>query len=466
MVTRCEKIKHMNKSNLLTLFFLCTSYCLSAQWQQLGTVNDPIFPGGPSTKLAINSQNELIAFPAKLDTTGKTGVANWDGISWNVVTELKGEEFYSNHSNHFYASIGTDTMCGAAFFHQIIKWNGLSFDTLSLLNANGVITDIYELPNGHLAVSGAFTDSEKVLIGPCLYTQFGVEYVAEWNGISWDTLGTGSNRKNLSQGIRCFTKDNTGNLYASGNSVDSTGSRFVVKWDGNTWSKVGNITAFGGPILGLACDKNNNVYACGDFFDGTLKHNVRMWNGVDWITLGQGGNELNANGTISTIVTDSYNNVYVAGVFGDGAYKYVAKWDGNSWSNLGNLQANGDINSLTIDSNDNLYCTGWFKENTGHYYIAKYALSPLNIANVKNESIIEVYPNPTKNELNIRTDIEQFELISVNLINSFGESVLNKSFRTSSKGSISIPIEEYKKGVYILKISSRDIHFARKIVIE
>lgn len=456
----------MSKINLVTIFFLFNCNITFAQWQKLGSNSDLIFPGGPSTKLSFNSQNQLLAFPSKVDSNSNIGVVNWNGSNWNKVIELKAEEFYSNFSNTFYASIGTDTFCGIPFYHQIIKWNSINFDTLSLLNANGVIKNIYELSNGNLIVSGGFTDSDKVLIGPCLLAQYGVEYVAEWNGIFWDTLGVGVNRKIHAQGLRCFTRDYLGNLYASGNAVDSTGSRFVVKWDGSNWSKVGNISAFGGPILALTCDNNNNIYACGDFWDGALQHNVRKWDGTSWSTLGQGGNELNADGTISVMVSDKQNNIYVAGVFGNGLNHYVAKWDGNSWSNLGNLQANGDINSMAIDSNDNLYCTGWFKDSLGQYYIAKYTLNPTSISTPLEEIAVEIFPNPVLGALKLRMNLCQSEIIKIKIIDILGDGVFDRTYRYSSNEIISIPIEYFKKGIYILKIASDKFEISRKVLIE
>jgi hypothetical protein len=70
------------------------------------------------------------------------------------------------------------------------------------------------------------------------------------------------------------------------------------------------------------------------------------------------------------------NNVYAGGIFANkSGNNYVAKWNGSSWSELGDSKAvtfNEDIRILTTDANGNLYAAGEFTNSNGKRYVAKY----------------------------------------------------------------------------------------------
>jgi len=81
------------------------------------------------------------------------------------------------------------------------------------------------------------------------------------------------------------------------------------------------------------------------------------------------------NDKISTLCTDPSGNVYAGGYFwqsGSGAsWAYVAKYDGTSWSNPGNLQSGAEIRSICSNASGNIFA-GIRRFNTGvEYYVGK-----------------------------------------------------------------------------------------------
>ena len=78
---------------------------------------------------------------------------------------------------------------------------------------------------------------------------------------------------------------------------------------------------------------------------------------------------------------------------------------------------------------------------------------------------IYLYPNPTKNLVNISYYIPKPQEIDLELFNIQGESLLSQNIplNLSGKQSISINLEEYKSGIYILMIKTEDETLIHKI---
>ncbi|MEN9522103.1 MAG: hypothetical protein RL065_480, partial [Bacteroidota bacterium] len=104
-----------------------------------------------------------------------------------------------------------------------------------------------------------------------------------------------------------------------------------------------------------------------------------------WYELGGYKKSLNANGEITSITSDQLGNVYAVGLFSDSlnfwdGNKYVAKWDGSSWSklapnslySLGNFVFGNEIYYVKTDQFNNVYIGGHFKDTLNNYFIAKW----------------------------------------------------------------------------------------------
>ncbi|MFN3562478.1 MAG: T9SS type A sorting domain-containing protein [Chloroherpetonaceae bacterium] len=79
---------------------------------------------------------------------------------------------------------GDFTSAGGTLANYIARWNGTSWNTLGTGSNNGVNSIVYALAvyNGELVVGGGFTSAGGS----------SANNIARWNGTSWNRLGTGS----------------------------------------------------------------------------------------------------------------------------------------------------------------------------------------------------------------------------------------------------------------------------------
>ncbi len=93
--------------------------------------------------------------------------------------------------------------------------------------------------------------------------------------------------------------------------------------------------------------------------------------------LGSGTNSLNANQEIFCLITDPQGNIYAGGNFSNrNSGRYIAKWNGSTWSEVGTgvntLNVNSSILTITFDPLGNLYAGGYFTNSNDRYFVAKW----------------------------------------------------------------------------------------------
>ncbi len=345
-------------------------------------------------------------------TSGHPYVAKWDGTSWsklgagsNVPDSFINTMCLDKYHN-LYAAGGFTDANGKQY---VAKWNGTMWSELgtgaNALNANHPIYTLCADDEGNIYAAGLFTD------GPDAAT--GYRYVAKWDGTTWSKLGTGVNALNPNGEITSIVADHDGNVYAAGVFLNAPGGYYyVAKWNGTTWGELGtgsNALNANSYITTMCKDTADNIFVGGNFKDGSGKTYVAKWNGSTWSELGAGANALNGEGTIFSLCTDVWGNVFAAGrlFYAIGDY-YVAKWDGTAWGGTGSgsnaLNANAVILSLCTDNSGNLYAAGEFTDSLdydkGHQYVAKYAGSNLGINSFAvTNNLLTVYPNPSSSLL-------------------------------------------------------------------
>ena len=186
---------------------------------------------------------------------------------------------------------------------------------------------------GNIYAGGSFTNG--------INSAAGKHYVAKWDITTntWSELG-GLNALSANNFILSVNADLIGNIYAAGRFTNSNGERYVAKWDKttNTWSELGglNSLAANSDILSVCSDAAGNIYAAGYFTNSSGKRYVAKWDITTntWSELG-GLNSLAANNDILSVCSDTAGNIYAAGSFTDsivsnnlsGVY-YVAKYSG------------------------------------------------------------------------------------------------------------------------------------------
>ena len=238
---------------------------------------------------------------------------------------------------------------------------------LNSLAANNQILSISTDKAGNVYAGGYFTNAS------------GNIYVAKWDGKTWSELGGKNSFTGVNNGIgisriHSIASDASGNIYVAGgfhygsatpnkngNYYDTS---FVIKWNGNNWSKLQLVTPYNGSTLitikSIAIDAAGNLYGNGTYSKGTSDYLfVAKWTGSSWQEL-KGDTSYPYYLGQGSITTDAAGNVYAgatsnpnSGIQDSG---FVVKWNGTTWSTMGSIKYdNCSIESLTTDNNGNVY---------------------------------------------------------------------------------------------------------------
>jgi hypothetical protein len=163
-------------------------------------------------------------------------------------------------------------------------------------------------------------------------------------------------------------------------------------------------------------------------------------------------------GTITNMNT-SYESAFITKYDTEGEAIWVIKSDGKSWIKAQsiavckeNIYIGGNFTGLPVFGNDTL-------TNDGGMFIAKCGLTdPTGIKEIDNSSCFNVYPNPAKSDIVIKT---QHEAV-VEIFNIQGK-LLHKF---KSNNNTTFDISNYPIGVYLLKVTTNKNCTVRKLIKE
>ncbi len=331
-----------------------------------------------------------------------------------------------------------------------------------------------------------------------------VNRIARWDGSQWHPLGLGINSPTSFEiTALCYYK---GELYAGGIIREINGSpgyNNIARWDGTTWRKVG--TGVQGSIFSQVYNMqvyHGDLYVGGYFFTagGKDAYNIARWDGQNWYPVDTG-----TNGIVYTLLVDTVSDLlYVGGEFNfvknTLPADYIASWNGNKWSALGNKRifnldvltlqmyhgylfagglsrhglitdtclARWDGNNWTpftgFNSNvsslqtykDELYIGGLFRRIGADSisYLARYYSADSVVQGIggsKKNTNLNIYPNPAEDFIQIEST---FEISTLSIIEMFG-TVLYEKKRPIEK---TLSIKELQPGIYILKMIDTQQH--------
>ena len=259
-------------------------------------------------------------------------------------------------------------------------------------NTTGIFSMVFDSA-GNLYVTGDFNIDETIYD------------VAKWDGTSWSALGTGQEFNGLSNdGLgtndnkgRSIAIDSQENIYVAGSFYNIGGDEnadHIAKWDGTSWSSLGEISIgatgacgddYGYCLNAVAIGMNDAIYVGGqteNFFGISEADYIAKWNGTEWVALGSnGGGDGNLNSYALRIAVDtsgtedlvyvSYDDSQLGN--GDEVGQFI-KWDGTQWSQAGPSKiTNGLIRALTLTSNGGVLVGGWFDNIEGNTIAKKLA---------------------------------------------------------------------------------------------
>lgn len=440
--------------SLFVFHFTLLSSCYAQTWDSVGSGL------GVDSKNYIYGINTLFVYNGNLvaggyfDTIEKgisvTGIAQWDGISWDSLKS--GVEYPSVLSgyNGNLVALGYFPALPPIGGDLIGQWNGSNWDTLgSGLRIFFQWTQLNSLCEyaGDLYASGNFS----YLINSN-YT--GSWYLGKWNGTYWDSVI--SDGENIVPVAMVVYNDK---LYFGG-GFNYHGMHGIAAWNDTTLSALGSgINSVNGYIEAMAV-YNGKLYVGGAFDSagGGPAKNIAVWDGTTWSALGSG-----TNNYISALTT--FGNVLIAGgtfdTAGGIACKDIAQWDGSVWSALGKgiratKYTNQRFSIKTLCAyNGALYVGGEFDSAGGKliYNIARWVPAPeTDTVPYYIGTSVTMYPNPSNGSFNV--GVPGSGSATVKIYDALGREIYSSPLTEGVSNQINLVGKA--AGVYLYKVLSED----------
>lgn len=277
-------------------------------------------------------------------------IARWNGQAWSALGGGMNGRVNSLCSHDdgagpaLYAA-GAFVAANGHTIKRIAKWNGS--DWLSLQSGlNESAQSLCEYNDGTgpaLFVAGRFLTAGGIYTGS----------FARWKNSHWSRSGAGIDEGTYDLGfvfsMKRFDDDQGPVLYVGGNFFRAGGLtvNHIGRWDGEAWSSLG---------VGISGDYLQSVYALETFDDGSgpalyaggrfesagaaPANAIAKWDGATWSSLSSGVVGLSNDVRSLAIFDDGTGSaLYIGGSFdlaGGMAAENIARWDGTTWSAVGN----------------------------------------------------------------------------------------------------------------------------------
>ncbi|HLC39160.1 MAG TPA: PKD domain-containing protein [Patescibacteria group bacterium] len=256
-------------------------------------------------------------------------IVRWNGANWVAMgSGLNNEAVDLLVYNGYLIVTGYFTTAGGVTVNGITKWDGASWTAIGtgISGSQGYALGVY---NGKMILGGEFTSVSGV----------SANRIISWDGITWTALGTG-----LTGGPFGGNWVNDLTIYNSGlvvggqfGTAGGVTANKIANWNGSTWSTFGS--GIGNQYSSVATVEvyHGNLYAGGGFrtAGGLTVNGIAKWNGAAWSALPGGGTP---NYVFAFFVYQG--KLLVGGNFnliGGVAATRTAFWDDSSWSTAINM---------------------------------------------------------------------------------------------------------------------------------
>ena len=258
---------------------------------------------------------------------------------------------------------------------------------------------------------------------------------------SWGGFAYSSKMDSLTPGFA--------NMYSSANGKGYSGSATYA---------VAYMSAYSGPVSinlqGSAKGKvvsgfyvNNNTYAYQSMINGDSYAKKFTSHDTDWF-------KLTAKGYLNGVLTDTAEFYLADFRFADSTNAYIIKaW---TWFDL-SLLGNVDSISFAMSSSDN----GTYGMNTPSYFCMENFTTAdgVGFSDVSNEDLVNLYPNPVQNVLNIDANNRNIKQVFIYDINGrLVQQVAGLNHITS------LNISTLKAGLYHIQLITEDGVISKKII--
>jgi len=258
------------------------------------------------------------------------------------VTNYNFEGNYYDGTDNFISNVGWSAFCSSGAGTCLNNWEGWSnLDE----GVNGSIISMVVSSNDELFVGGNFNMAGNV----------SALNIAKWDGSNWSNIGTGLEQV-------CYS------LIFYNNQLVAGGDFGVKYWNGSQWNILGD--GLIGHVDDLAINSNGDLYAAGFFRktgSGLIVNRIAILNDAtnSWAPLIESSTSLiGVNGQVNCIEFDFNDILYLGGSFsavGSKSASKIATWNSatNEWSDLLAGITNGRVHNLTLNpSSGDLYVVG------------------------------------------------------------------------------------------------------------
>jgi hypothetical protein len=279
---------------------------------------------------------------ANIGSVPANGFAAWDGQQWRPTDEGLNNtvraitSFDDGNGAAIYVG-GNFTKVGALSVSRVARHVNGQWQALGS-GMNGTVLELLGHDDGSgpvLYAGGAFTQADGVT----------VNRLARWDGQAWTAMGPGFDSL-----VNCLAVFDSGfgpQLHVGGNFTSSGGVAMnrLARWDGSAWQPLGG--GVDDEVLDLHIHDDGSgggpaLYVTGEFLNagGMPMPRIARWNGSNFTPVGSG---LQANGNSMVTFDDGTGPaLYVGGasrILGGTSLQSlgerVARWNGSSWSAVG-----------------------------------------------------------------------------------------------------------------------------------
>ena len=303
-------------------------------------------------------------------TTPAAGIARWDGSNWNALgSGISGSYNNLSLSPHAIKATSDGVYIAGAFVNaggvtvnNIGLWDGNNWNAMgygtdgSVLGLDAIGSTLY--------VGGSYTNGFDFPGGGVV-----VNHIGSWDWVNgWLPLNGGVNGS--VNAVCAANGPGVCGRRVSRRPMGNTANRVAVSGTGRSYSSLGTGAANGvsGTDQPRYLVDGTDVYVGGSFTTagGATARAIAKWNGSSWSQLGQG---LFGNTTPTVYsLAKSGSYLYVGGTFtnagGGLVTRSIARWDGSNWQTLGTGIGNDQMSPRVIamaTSGNDVYAAGIFE---------------------------------------------------------------------------------------------------------
>lgn len=240
--------------------------------------------------------------------------------------------------------------------------------------------------------------------------------------------------------------DNTGkNVYIA--KYDTDGYYFYVPWDlDGSYGTIYNGTR--------ANITNDLLFTTNGLFNRLVNDNsVGGFNDkvkTKWLSL---RSTVISNDSLMSMFNENYNYLAENGVYNR---------EKMLWNGINDLKTNA-LTEYTYSEDELTYMSSWIDNRLTflNENFSKYT-ETLVERHILNESKINIYPNPTKDFIHLNFNSIDFDEYQISIYNTAGQLVLSQVCNESNN---TISLQDFEKGVFIIKIENNDDSNLQKIIL-